>query len=352
MIDTSSRDAVRIVPMMREYMVEHGVNMLPVKFYGTNTLARMAGDSSIGYRKTRAERDGTGIVFYCTKIDADNLLRDLSLQSEPNNDNARPFAVFMPDHLFEQAVEVMKKNPLNDAAQKSDESSRYQRIRFLGDKKNVYLVKDARTGKYYVQKEYTVYNRNVFDRLKEAAIDGLPEIYEIREEQGRLHTLEEYIDGETLLKKLKRDGVFSEEEIKTIAISICMALKRLHSMKPILLHRDIKPSNIMVDKNGKIYLIDFNASREYRGNVSEDTELIGTQYFASPEQITGYHETTPSSDIFSLGATLSYLMTGVYAKNRIADGKYHDVWAKCIEDSAKDRYQNVEEFIGALVLAP
>ena len=152
MIDTSSRDAVRIVPMMREYMVEHGVNMLPVKFYGTNTLARMAGDSSIGYRKTRAERDGTGIVFYCTKIDADNLLRDLSLQSEPNNDNARPFAVFMPDHLFEQAVEVMKKNPLNDAAQKSDESSRYQRIRFLGDKKNVYLVKDARTGKYYVQK--------------------------------------------------------------------------------------------------------------------------------------------------------------------------------------------------------
>ncbi len=469
MINTSNGDARRIVDEMSQYMKREGISFRTINLDDPSPYAVISGGSSIGYRKQSRNWDKTGIVFFCTQTDAYNLKNELSLELEHNTQKSRPFAVFIPDVDFEEAVRVLKSNPLNneipnekstkprskkngsyqsmfwdeyfpflkqclardgkkntdsttetrardtfylerhdvrdflswfedektlsdaknrmvelleassrqhsnlksdiksytedldyfaefrglDFVRKNrDDNSKYEFIKNLGNKENVSLVRDKESGTLYVKKEYTLYNRSVFDTLQNAEIEGLPKLYEVNEFGGTLQTLEEYIDGESLLEKLNRDGVFSEDEIKNVAISICMALKRLHSMKPILLHRDIKPSNIMVDKSGKIYLIDFNASREYRGNVSEDTELIGTQYFASPEQITGYHESTPASDIFSLGATLSYLMTGVYAKNHIADGKYHDVWAKCIEDSAKDRYQNVEEFIGALILAP
>ena len=231
------------------------------------------------------------------------------------------------------------------------EDSRYVFVRTLKGKANVSLVSSRGNGELYVRKEYSVYNADVFNRIKAAGIDGIPELIEIDEVGNRLYTIEQYISGDTLLELFERNGPLDEGMIRTIAIELCRILKRLHEMNPQVLHRDIKPSNIIIDKQGKVYLIDFNASKEVRGNTSEDTVLYGTQYFAAPEQLIGYMASSPATDIFSLGATLSYLMTGMYHSQMIAPGRYKKVLAKCVEMSPKDRYQSVEEFEQAFLNA-
>ncbi len=231
------------------------------------------------------------------------------------------------------------------------EDSRYVFVKTLKGKENVSLVRSKENGDLFVRKEYNVYNADVFKRIKETGIDGLPELIEINEVGDKLYTIEQYIDGDTLLEIFERTGPLDEGTIRTIAIGLCRILKRLHEMNPQVLHRDIKPSNIMMDKQGKIYLIDFNASKEVHGNTSEDTVLYGTQYFAAPEQLIGYMASSPATDIFSLGATLSYLMTGMYHSQMIAPGKYKKVLMKCVEMSPKDRYQSVDEFEEAFLNA-
>ncbi len=134
-------------------------------------------------------------------------------------------------------------------------------------------------------------------------------------------------------------------------IELCAILKKLHAMNPPILHRDIKPSNIIIDKNEKLYLIDFNASKEIHMNTNEDTALYGTRYFGAPEQLAGYTSSSEATDIFGLGATLNYLLTGMYCTNMIVPGRYKKVLAKCVEISPKDRYQSVKEFEQAFLNA-
>ena len=231
------------------------------------------------------------------------------------------------------------------------EDSKYVFVKTLKGKANVSLVSSKANGDLYVRKEYSVYNVDVFNRIKAAGIEGLPKLIEVNEVGNRLYTIEEYISGDTLLEIFERKGPLDESMIRNIAIELCKILKRLHAMDPQVLHRDIKPSNIIMDKQGKVFLIDFNASKEVHGNTSEDTVLYGTQYFAAPEQLIGYMASSPATDIFSLGATLSYLMTGMYHSQMIAPGRYKKILMKCVEMSPKDRYQSIEEFQQAFLNA-
>ena len=124
-------------------------------------------------------------------------------------------------------------------------------------------------------------------------------------------------------------------------------------MNPPLIHRDIKPSNIMLSKDGGLYLIDFNASKELHNNKTEDTVLYGTQYFSAPEQLTGYGASSPATDVFALGATIYYLMTGMNISPKTVSyvGFLQDVIAKSTEMNQKDRYQSIDEFEKAFLAA-
>ena len=86
-------------------------------------------------------------------------------------------------------------------------------------------------------------------------------------------------------------------------------------------------------------------------NTNEDTALYGTRYFGAPEQLAGYTSSSEATDIFGLGATLNYLLTGMYCTNMIVPGRYKKVLAKCVEISPKDRYQSVKEFEQAFLNA-
>ena len=102
---------------------------------------------------------------------------------------------------------------------------------------------------------------------------------------------------------------------------MCDGLKILHENK--IVHRDIKPENLIL-QGDKIRLIDFDAARIFKSDKNKDTKILGTEYYAPPEQF-GFGQTDPRSDIFSLGKTFQEL-TG---KNLRGDLK--KILSKCTE---------------------
>ncbi len=82
-------------------------------------------------------------------------------------------------------------------------------------------------------------------------------------------------------------------------------LNYLHTQTPPVIHRDISPDNIVINQNGDALLIDFGAANEFVGEATGT--LVGKQAYMSPEQIRG--KVTPQSDIYSLGATMYFLLT-------------------------------------------
>ncbi len=226
---------------------------------------------------------------------------------------------------------------------------KYSFVKMIDTEKRVAVVKSSKDGKNYVRKEYDQYNLNIFERLKKADIKGIPHIYECIKDNGVLVTIEEFISGRNIDEVIEQEGVFDEEEMLHIALKLCDILEELHKLDPPMIHRDIKPSNIMLKKTGEVVLIDFNASREFKEGYSQDTVLLGTKNFASPEQLMGFGDSDARTDIFGFGATMSYIMTKMPINQMVAPGRYSQVFTKCTRMDKKDRYQSVSELREALL---
>ncbi len=135
-----------------------------------------------------------------------------------------------------------------------------------------------------------------------------------------------YVPGETLQQKAVELGrPFQWEELRPWAESLCAVLTYLHTQDPPILFRDLKPSNIMVDLSGRLKLIDFGIARLGQAGMKTSTFLqgTGTSGFSPIEQYGGSGSTDERSDIYSLGATLYSLLTGIVppdAVSRISKG--------------------------------
>ncbi|MBD1893399.1 serine/threonine-protein kinase [Coleofasciculus sp. FACHB-129] len=122
-----------------------------------------------------------------------------------------------------------------------------------------------------------------------------------------------YIPATSLQEWIKRGRTFSEEEVKQIAKALLNVLSYLHSGNPPVIHRDIKPSNILLTSDrsahqvGDIYLVDFGSVQTAVREIGTMT-IVGTYGYMPPEQFSG--RAFPASDLYSLGATLIYLVTG------------------------------------------
>jgi outer membrane protein assembly factor BamB/tRNA A-37 threonylcarbamoyl transferase component Bud32 len=139
---------------------------------------------------------------------------------------------------------------------------------------------------------------------------NLPRIYDHFEEQRRWYLVMDYIEGETLDKILARSpqGKLPVEQVIQYALQLCKVLKYLHTQVPPIIFRDLKPSNIMLTHEDHLYLIDFGIARFFKPEKARDTMPLGSPGYAAPEQYS--KQTTPQSDIYSLGATLHHLLSG------------------------------------------
>lgn len=142
---------------------------------------------------------------------------------------------------------------------------------------------------------------------------GVPEVYEVLhddETQTTLFLVQEFIDGASLATRMANGPLLGEQEVFDLAVGLLDVLDYLHSRTPPVLHRDIKPSNVLIRKGGDPVLIDFGGvCFGWRPPDHTGTTIVGTSGFMPPEQLLG--QAGPTSDLYSLGATLLTLVTGI-----------------------------------------
>lgn len=223
----------------------------------------------------------------------------------------------------------------------------YRELTVLDEKKNIVLVQDIRNSELCVKKTLDIYSHDVYEQLASVRIEGVPAVKECVADDGKLIVVEEYVQGRSLKQVLDEQGLLNEEQAYDIAVQLADILVRLHQLEPAIVHRDIKPSNIIIEKNGHVNLIDFNAARHVNADKNEDTRMLGTVYFAAPEQF-GFGQSDERTDIYGLGATINYIMTGDKPGAGIAECRFSDILKKCLMVDAKDRYQSAEELRGVL----
>jgi serine/threonine protein kinase len=140
-------------------------------------------------------------------------------------------------------------------------------------------------------------------------------------EQG-FALVQSYIDARSLEEHVKSGRRFSEADLKEIAIQVLEILDYLHHCQPPVIHRDIKPSNILLAESdvgvGLVYLVDFGSVQSLAAREGSTITIVGTYGYMPPEQFGG--RAYPTSDFYSLGATLIYLATGKHPAD-IPQGK-------------------------------
>ena len=160
-------------------------------------------------------------------------------------------------------------------------------------------------------------NRSFIRRFKEeakaAAKLNHPKIVQAidaGEEGGHYYFAMEFVDGETLHRRMLREGVIQEPEALRMALDVARAMG--HAFEHGIVHRDIKPGNIMISHNNETKLCDLGLARLL---AEEDPQgdrgaAVGTPYYISPEQAMGAANADCRSDIYSLGATLFRALVG------------------------------------------
>lgn len=150
--------------------------------------------------------------------------------------------------------------------------------------------------------------KSTLERLDHPAIGRAVDLFE---EDGYFYLVLDYVDGDDLesLVPPEPEGFLSETQVLDWAFQLCDVLEYLHRQTPPVIYRDLKPRNIILDRDGRIHLVDFGIARVFKNARQCDTLPMGSALFASPEHY-GSAQTDQRSDIFTLGATIHYLLTG------------------------------------------
>ena len=204
------------------------------------------------------------------------------------------------------------------------------------DKGDVQLVAGDK-GRLYVRR-YREISPELFARLKNVSSPLIERLAERSEDENGCFFTSEYIEGETVDSR-----ELSEKEAYHALEELCDALRALH--KEGIIHRDIKPSNILFTQDGHIRLIDFDSARLTIQYQSRDTELLGTEGYAAPEQY-GFMQTDGRADIYAFGLTMRELLGDSADKP-----SFRHVIKRCTELDPDRRYQNIRAVKRALKLA-
>lgn len=188
--------------------------------------------------------------------------------------------------------------------------------------------------------------------LKSLRNGKYPECYGFFREKEYACLLMEYIPG-TNLETVICEAALSYEDRLKLAMDVADLLWQLHSHRPPIVYRDLKPSNIIKEPSGQLRLIDFGTAILYDDSllVSQNETGAGTYGYAAPEQRLG-RKADVRSDVYALGACISYLMSGVnpgLPPFRIDPVKKRKEIANIISratmEDPKERYQNAGDLI-------
>lgn len=192
-----------------------------------------------------------------------------------------------------------------------------------GGQANIYLaVKDD--GNEVVLKEFILSTSDAVGALVESAGDFETEASLLSElkhsrivnmlgffaEDRRLYIVLEKIDGVSLRQLVKNNGALEERQAVELALQVLEVLEYLHGREPSVVHRDITPDNLMYSEAQGVKVIDFSLAAGKK--VRRTSRTIGKHCYVPPEQLR--EQPCPQSDIYALGATMYFLLTGVDPK--------------------------------------
>ncbi len=241
-------------------------------------------------------------------------------------------------YLSEDEYQAAMNNPYKGLSDNQMlELSLYRDVEHVGDRDDIILVEDPDTGKRYIKKLLKIYDRSVYEYLKDNPVAHMPQIINLYESDNCMIVIEEYIEGQTVAKLLEQ-GPLDKPLAVHIAKSVCVILNDLHTLYTPIVHRDIKPSNIIVSGD-EVYLLDMNVAKWYDPGKTDDTRHMGTENYAAPEQVGyGLSGSSAKSDIYAVGILLNVMLTGKYPKEEKAAGDMWSVIERCISLDAANRY--------------
>lgn len=199
-------------------------------------------------------------------------------------------------------------------------AGRYEILQLLGEggMGAVYKARDSELDRIVVLKlirPELAKNPEILRRFKQELIlarqvthKNVIRIFDLGQSDGIKFITMDFVEGQDLRRLLLEQGKFPPEQAARIMLQICRALEAAHGEGVI--HRDLKPQNIMLDKKGRVYVMDFGIARSaYLPGMTQTGALIGTPEYMSPEQARG-EKLTERSDLFSLGVIFYELLTG------------------------------------------
>lgn len=220
----------------------------------------------------------------------------------------------------------------------------YDTVRLIkkSERGEVSLIRHRDSGTRFIFRHFYG-NGEVYQKLLTISCPNLPQIMDVGEKEGRTALLEEYVQGDTLQDVLE-GGVLTTIEAKQIIRQLCSALWVLHSIGVV--HRDVKPDNVIIRGNEAV-LIDFDASRIYKNENQEDTQILGTTGFAAPEQY-GLSQSDGRADIYALGILLNIMLTGEHPSRKLAPGRMGRIVQRCTMVNPAKRYRNIRHLMEVL----
>ena len=198
---------------------------------------------------------------------------------------------------------------------------------------------------------------------KMAKLGGIPGVVGVKSvfiQNETAYIVMDFIEGETLLKKLQREGPMDYNTCISLMTPIVQALAEVH--KHGIIHRDISPDNIMVQSDGKLILLDLGAAKDLDiqgkdGNV-QSSQMVAKHGFSPVEQYGQAGKIGPWTDVYAMAATIYYCCTGVLppsATDRMIEDtltcrprltkEQFDVLAFCMNVLPQNRPQNMDALL-------
>lgn len=234
---------------------------------------------------------------------------------------------------------------------------------------DVYLAQEISSGIYYAAKIVLKSNadhkidisleiaRQEIQMLQNLRHPAIPQISGVIENENYVCVIQEYIEGKNLNALVDQFGPYPADYVVSLAKQICAFLAYIHSFHPPYIYRDMKPANIILQPSGYIKIIDFGIMRTYKPGKMKDTVALGTRGYAAPEQY-GTAQSDPRTDIFGLGVTMYFLLTGDDPRNPKFNGMkpiralnpsipkgMEYIIEKCTRIDPNQRYQSAGELL-------
>ena len=221
----------------------------------------------------------------------------------------------------------------------------------------------AMMGKTGTQKGFDSFLKEARKMAKLGGIPGVVGVKSVFIQNETAYIVMDFIEGETLLKKLQKNGPMDFDSCVKLMTPIMQALAEVHEHG--IIHRDISPDNIMVRPDGKLILLDLGAAKDLdiQGNDGsvQSSQMVAKHGFSPIEQYSKSGKVGPWTDIYAMAATIYYCCTGILpppATDRTIDDTLacqplltqaqFDILADCMRMHPQDRPQSMDTLLQML----